>query len=187
VATGFVAGVVLVPGPLAGQPAATPAPADDAELARLYQEDQADRSPKAGAPIDWEKVSPRDRARESRVKELYAADRLRTGADYYHAAMVLQHAGTPEDYLLAHEFCVAALAQGEARAKWLAAATEDRYLMTINRPQRFATQFRSDGPDKPMRLYQVDPAVTDGLRRALDVPPLANAKAREAKMNEKKD
>jgi hypothetical protein len=101
--------------------------------------------------------------------------------------MILQHAGTPDDYLLAHELCVVALGHGEARAKWLAAATEDRFLMNINRPQRFATQFRSEGPDGPMRLYRVDSAVTDGLRKALGVSPLAEAKAREAKLNEKKD
>jgi hypothetical protein len=99
--------------------------------------------------------------------------------------MVLQHAPKPEDYLLAHELCVVAVSHGEARAKWLAAATEDRFLMNINRPQRFATQYRSEGPDGPLKLYTVDPAVTDGLRKALGVPTLAEAKKREAKLNEK--
>ena len=46
--------------------------------------------------------SPRDRARQARVKELYATNQLKTGIDYYHAAMVLQHGEVPEDFLLAH-------------------------------------------------------------------------------------
>jgi hypothetical protein len=159
-----------------------PAP-DNAELARLYEEDQADRMPSGGQPIDWRVVGPRDRQRESRVKALYASGTLRTGRDYYRSAMVLQHASKPEDYLLAHEFCVVALAKGEKSARWLAAATEDRYLMNLKFPQRFGTQYSSTGPNQPMRLYGVAPGVTDVLRRELDVPTLDEARRREAEMN----
>ncbi len=159
---------------------------DNEELARLYKEDQADRTPPAGKEIDWHTVSERDHAREARVKELYRANQLKTGADYYHVAMILQHAPAPEDYLLAHELCVVAISKGEERAKWLAAASEDRFLMNIGRPQRFGTQFRSDGPNAPFRLYKVDESVTDELRRELKVPSLAESKKREAMLNEKK-
>lgn len=153
---------------------------DNEELIRLYKEDQADRAPRQS--IDWKVVGPRDQARLKRVEELYAQGRLHTGADYYNAAMVLQHGSAPEDFLLAHEFCVVAISKGEMRAKWLAAASEDRFLMNIGRPQRFGTQYRSDGQG-PIRLYEVGPSVTDGLRRALNVPSLAEAKAREAEFN----
>ncbi|MEK6407374.1 MAG: hypothetical protein AABN34_10450 [Acidobacteriota bacterium] len=159
---------------------------DKEELARLFREDQADRTSKDGKPIDWKAVDARDKTREKRVKELYANNQLRTGADYYHVAMVLQHASAPEDYLLAHELCVVAISKGDERAKWLAAASEDRFLMELGRPQRFATQFRSVG-NSPMRLYQTDQGVTDGLRMALNVPTLAQAKEREARMNSKKN
>ena len=86
--------------------------------------------------------------------------------------MVLQHAAAPEDCLLAHELCVTALIKGEERARWLAAASEDRYLMKIGRPQRFGTQYRSDGPGTPLKLYQMDSVsrVTDLLRGEFDVP-----------------
>ena len=159
---------------------------DNSELERLFQEDQADRTTKDGKPIDWKAVEPRDKAREKRVKELYSTNQLHTGADYYHVAMVLQHASAPEDYLLAHELCVVAISKGHEDAKWLAAASEDRFLMNIGRPQRFATQFRSVG-NSPMRLYETDQGVTDDLRRALNVPSLARAKEREAEMNSKKN
>ena len=131
--------------------------------------------------VDWSVVTPRDRAREKRVKELIDANALGTGADYYHAAMVLQHAPAPDDYLLAHDLCVVAVSKGEERAKWLAAASLDRFLMNIGRPQRFGTQFRSTDVAHPVTLVATDPSVSDSLRRALNVPPLAEAKEREAK------
>jgi hypothetical protein len=128
-------------------------------------------------------VLPRDREREARVKALYEAGEIRTGSDHYHAAMILQHGHEPEDFLLAHEFCVVALAKGEPRARWLAAATEDRFLMKIGRPQRFGTQYRSSGPDDPVKLHEVGPGVTDGLRMELGVPTLEEARRREAEMD----
>jgi hypothetical protein len=161
------------------------ASSDNQELAKMYEDDQGDRAPAAaGKPIDWNVVGPRDRQREARVKALYESGALRTGKDYYRCAMVLQHASQPDDYLLAHELCVVALAKGEKSARWLAAATEDRFLMNLKRPQRFGTQYFSSGPDKPMRLHEVAPGVTDGLRHELGVPTLAEARRREAEMNE---
>jgi len=167
----------------ARQSSAQTATRDDEELLRLYQEDQSDRKPPAGKSIEWSVVAPRDHARLARVKELYSQNKLQTGGDYYHAAMVLQHAEAPEDYLLGHELCVVAISKGNSEAKWLAAASEDRFLMNIDRPQRFGTQFRTEGANTPFKLYKMDSGVTDELRRALNVPSLAEAKAREAKMN----
>jgi hypothetical protein len=194
---GFGVGVVLgvligrfvaggLGGPASAQPAgqAAPAPRDHAELAKLYDQDQADRRPQGGGPIDWSVVLPRDQAREARIKALYEAGELRTGKDFHRAAMILQHAPRPEDHLLAHEFCVVALAKGQRDARWLAAASEDRYLMSVGRPQRFGTQYRAARPDQPVRLHEVEPGVTDALRREMGVPSLAQARQREALMEE---
>jgi hypothetical protein len=169
----------------AAEPSKGSRPDDLDELARLYKEDQADRTPAPGKVIDWSVVLPRDRARLARVKELYTDGKLQTGPDYYRSAMVLQHGETPEDYLLAHELCVVAISRGDGRSKWLAAASEDRFLMNIGRPQRFGTQYNAEGPNAPYRLYKTDSGVTDQLRRAFDAPSLAEAKAREAEMNRK--
>jgi hypothetical protein len=159
---------------------------DNEELARLYAEDQADRKPKEGQDIDWNVVLPRDRKREARVKALYEKGELRTGKDYYHAAMVLQHAAKPEDFLLAHELCIVAVAKGEKTdALWLAAASEDRFLMHLDRPQRFGTQYRGGPKNEPIRLYKVGTGVTDALRKEFHAPTLAEAKAREALFNKK--
>jgi hypothetical protein len=160
--------------PAGADPPPAQPPADNEELLRIAREDQEDRAPGAGG-IDWRVVGPRDQARLKRTRELYAAGSLRTGADWMRAALVFQHSDRSEDYLLAHEMCLAALAQGETRAAWLAAATLDRFLRSIGRNQRFGTQFEPD-PGGRLAVAPVDDAVTDALRAAVDVPSLAEAR-----------
>lgn len=158
---------------------------DNQELARLMDEDQADRTPPAGKTIDWKTVAARDESRLKRVKEIYSQDQLRTGNDYFNPALVLQHSNTPEDYLLAHELCVVAISKRRG-IESLAAASEDRFLMSIGRRQRFGTQYRSDGPSQSYKLYKIESGVTDELRRIMMVPSLVEAKAREAEMNKER-
>jgi len=162
-----------VTSPGAAQTSSKVTPKDSAELLSLYEEDQSDRSPSDGKSIDWESVRTRDLMRLAVVKDLYSQNKLNTGRDYYHAAMILQHGGTPEDYLLAHELCIVATSKGSDDAKWLAAASEDRFLMSIGRPQRFGTQYTSKGANATQLIYWTEPGVTDELRRALDVRPMA--------------
>lgn len=165
---------------VAQEAAAPPAVVDNAELTRMFEQDQADRTP-GPKGIDWDSVAPRDEARLKRARELYATGALRTGADWLHAALIFQHSDEADDYLLAHEMCVAALALGEKRAKWLVAATEDRFLRAIGRPQRFGTQYVPDESGR-FQVAPTDERVTDGLRAAHGVPPLAAARERAAKI-----
>jgi hypothetical protein len=159
---------------------------DNEELKHLCAEDQSDRTPPQGKPIDWTVVSPRDKARLKRVKELYTQNLLQTANDYDCAATVLQHGDVPEDFLLAHEFWVVAISKGKNDRDTMAmvAASEDRYLMNIGRPQRFGTQLRSEG-NGPFQLYPIDAGVTDGLRHVMIGHSLAEIKARVAEMNKK--
>jgi len=158
----------------AAEPLTLPAAEVSEELARMFAEDQSDRTMPS---IDWDAVRPRDAARLGRVKQLYHGQALQTGMDFYHAAMILQHSSVAEDHLLAHELCVAAMSQGVEQAKWLAAASEDRFLMNIGRPQRFGTHYhRSSGNHS---LYETDPEMEDSLRRVFNVPPLWEAQADE--------
>jgi hypothetical protein len=150
----------------------------------MFQEDQDDRKPGIHG-IDWAIVKPRDDARLARVRELYSAGALHTGADWYHAAMILQHGNEADDFLLAHEMCVAAVVKGEASAAWLAAASEDRYLMKIGRKQRFGTQWEPGTEPGTFRLAPIDSQMTDELRQALGAPSLAEAKASETRFNKK--
>jgi hypothetical protein len=161
-------------------------PKDNPELKGLCVQDQSDRTPPEGKSIDWALVGPRDKARLTRVKELYMQNLLKTANDYDCAATVLQHGQVPEDFLLAHEFWVVAVSMGKNDRETLSmvAASEDRFLMNIGRPQRFGTQLRSVD-NGPIVLYPVDGGVTDELRRLMGGHSLAEIKARAAEMNKK--
>ena len=174
-------GVLLASASLLSAAAEVPTGASE-ELAKLYNDDQADRGFQPGQTTDWEAIGIRDEQRELKVKQLLAAGSLSSGTDYFHAAMVLQHATSPDDYLLAHDLCVIAISKGESKAKWLAAASMDRFLINIGRPQRFGTQFQSKRPFRPPMLVSVDPSFPDALRKELDVPTLEDAKKKEADM-----
>ncbi len=154
-----------------------------AELERLYNEDQADRAPDMGK-VDWSVVGKRDEERRKRVLEIVAQGGAKEAADYYHAAMVLQHGQSPEDFDRAHQWCVKAieLDPDYPGARWLAAASKDRYLMNLGKPQLYGTQFKRD-QNGPWYLWQVDPPITDEERAKWDVPPLARAKARVEALN----
>lgn len=164
---------------------ATAVTPDNEEVARLYREDQADRQSQDGKPIDWQVVGPRDESRRKRVVEMLNAGELKTGRDYFNAATIFQHGDRPADYLLCHELCVTAVfkaGHGEtaswiATAKWLAAASEDRFLLSIGRGQRFGTQFTSDGRNQPWHLDKIDPGVSDGMRKTWGVPTLNQTQA----------
>src|SRR6185369_13021089 len=92
----LLAAVTVVVAPVVrGQ---TSPPSDNAELARIAQEDQDDRKPGVHG-IDWAKVKPRDDARLARIRELYASGVLRTGGDWFRAALIFQHGSEADDYL----------------------------------------------------------------------------------------
>ena len=69
---------------------------------------------------------------------------------------------------------VSAMSLGNKAARWLSAATLDRYLLAVSQPQIYGTQFESS-PDKPGIWTQraIDPALlSDSMRSAACVVTL---------------
>jgi hypothetical protein len=128
-----LAALTLLPS-VCGQGNATPGPSGGptSALRRLYDEDQKDRTDEAG-----------DVRRRAEVRRLIRAGKAESGADYYYAAFIFQHGQKPRDYLFAHILAVTAVSKGFQGARWLSAATLDRYLHSIRQPQVFGTQFGS--------------------------------------------
>lgn len=155
---------------------------NNAELARIYKEDQADRSGDL-EKADWTAISARDKARQERVHQIVTEGGATTADDYFHAAMVFQHGDTDEEIAKAHELSLKAaeLDPEHPAARWLAAASKDRLLMRQGKPQLYGTQFRK--VDGKWVLHEVDPSVTDEERAKWDCPPLAEAKRRAEAMN----
>lgn len=138
------------------------------EIATMFEADQAARRNPQG--IDWAVLAPQDEARRRRARELLTAGLLQSGDDFYHAAFIFQHGSTPDDYLLAHSLAMVAVARGRADASWIGAATLDRYLQSIGRPQIFGTQYRTP-PGQETTQEPYDRAlVADAMRNALGVP-----------------
>ncbi len=90
---------------------------------------------------------------------LYHDDQLTHPQDLHHAALLLLHSDDPLELLLAHEFSAAALMGGVQQAGPVFARTLDKYLLSIGRPQRYATQ---EGP-------AADTPIMPLVRRVLDL------------------
>lgn len=148
-------------------------PRDSPGLASLYEQDQEDRR----GVVAWTaETDARDAARRRMVRALLAGGHVRTAADHYHAAMVLQHGDVPADFQLAHELATTAERMGSEPARWLAAATLDRWLLSQGRPQRYGTQFADRGG--VWYLLPMDTlAVTDAERRRAGTQTLDEIRA----------
>lgn len=153
------------------------------ELQALYEADQSDRRQQ---PIDWGVVAPRDAQRRARVLVLATQGHLKTADDHYHAAMVMQHGETPEDFERAMQWSRQAwrLDADHESARWLSAAAEDRWLHSQGKPQIWGTQFRRPGGEGPWTQEPFDrSARTDAERQAMGVPPMAQNQQRLERMN----
>lgn len=140
----------------------------NAEAASIFAADQAAR--RDPARIDWAVVAREDEGRRRRMRAMLDAGELQSADDFYHGAFIFQHGSTPDDYLLAHALAMVAVARGRADASWIAAATLDRYLQEIGRPQIFGTQFQTQpGGGATQEPYNAD-LVPDAIRNALGVP-----------------
>jgi hypothetical protein len=156
--------------------------ANNPELERIYQEDQAERAKGQKPGID---AAERDRERLKRVAALLDEGAARTADDFFHAAQVYNHGATAEDYLRAHELAVLATSKGNTQALFLSAASLDRFLRAIGRPQVFGTQYTRQGDLATMEPF--DRSMSDALRTAFGVPSLKEQEARLKNMHKRQD
>lgn len=146
----------------------------NAEMKSIFDADQKAReSAKTLTDEDWKIIGKQDDERRAQTKKLLGTGQLHTGKDFLEAAFVFQHGGLPEEYLLAHTLAVVSAAKGESGAAWLSAATLDRYLQSIGRPQIYGTQFRVKSKDSYTQEPYERGIVSDALRHQLGVPSMA--------------
>ncbi|HEX4857549.1 MAG TPA: hypothetical protein VFV17_00930 [Usitatibacteraceae bacterium] len=141
------------------------------EIASLYAADQAARRhhPPFGSEA-YLALRRDDATRRARARELLPKAGALPAITLFHAAMLFQHGDALEDLREAHEFAGKAAASGYRPARWLAAATLDRWLMLQGLPQKYGTQVVPDG--RRQRVWDTDPATSDADRLAWDVPPM---------------
>ena len=155
---------------------------ENAELANMFSEDQAirDEISKRGG---WTNVKDdkafltrwhtEDAARLDRTQRLLEAGALKSGLDFYRAAFIFQHGKRPEDYLKAHHLAVIAISKGYD-ARWISAATLDRYLQATDKKQIYGTQSRANEAGDYVREPVELGIVSDAERAELNVPALTD-------------
>lgn len=151
----------------------------------LYEMFKADQSERRG-DVDWEVVGRHDAERRTRALEMIEADELGARDDYIHAAFIFQHGADSTSYRLANELASKALAMDstDTRARWITAASRDRYLQSVGKPQIYGTQLRNVNGAWTLAPFDTT-AVTDAERKWWGVRSLEEARAWEARSNGK--
>jgi hypothetical protein len=153
---------------------------------KLYVEDQDDTKSIKDEASNAEYLK-HVKVRQQTLRSILAAGQVTSGDDFLEAAFIFQHGDTADDCLFAHILAMEAMARGKASARWMAAATLDRYLQFSKQPQVFGTQYIMD-PTHPVHATGApfpsgrtlepynDSLLSDSLRHDFCVPPLSQQK-----------
>ncbi len=161
-----------------------PPETDNLRVEELHNADQKDREKPYSSSKDVEALKLRDLARRTEVQELMGRGEINTQNDLYRAAVVFLHGAEPKDFLTAHRLAAIAAIQGHRGARWLVAASLDRFLMSVALPQIYGTQFERDdeGNRYQLRLPIDDASLLHFEKRFFGVPPVME---RLAQLNRK--
>jgi hypothetical protein len=127
-------------------------------VSRVHQLEIEDQSENPGNISAAEYYRHGD-ARRAEIRQLLAEGKIVSGEDFSDAALIFQHGQTPDDFLFAHVLALEGLMRGGSADKWIAAATLDRYLQSVNQPQVFGTQYPGNKATNNVPKPQVDPHV----------------------------
>ena len=145
------------------------------ELLEIVVADQWDRGMdmfsgrqvKAPESLDWQQISARDVERKKAVRSLLGSGEIKSGREFQFAALVFQHSADSADLHTAHILATTAVAKGNPHARWLAAASLDRLLWNLDRPQVFGTQFKQDAGTNKWTMDPYDrESIPDTVRAA---------------------
>lgn len=150
--------------------------AQNSLLHQLAKEDQDSRTGKTIERTDDERVKL--------VLELIGEGKVKTPQDDFDAALVLQHTGldfvgkklvskSADNYLLAHQLFISAYSGGIKDARFLIAASLDRYLSFTVGYQKYGTNRVFDQVTGKELLVPIDRKTSDSERAQYGVPALA--------------
>ena len=155
------------------------------ELNSLSEADKQEHidQPRANT-AEYKAMRARDMARRERVITIIEADEMHTAEDYYHAAHIMNHGDTADDARNARWLAFRSSELGYRPARWLAAASYDRWQMVQCKPQKYGTNYVYDGWGD--RLWDVPP-LAEQLRKAWEASqrrtPLSQNELREFEAN----
>ncbi len=161
-----------------------PPETDNLRLEEICSADQKDRERVYVSPQDVEALKGRDRERRGEVRDMIGQGAINTSIDLYRAAVLFLHGAEPKEFLCAHRLAVMAAINGHRQSRWLAAASLDRFLMSIGLAQTYGTQFEHNKEENryQLRLPIDDSAVLHFEKDFFNVPPVVE---RLAQLNNK--
>ena len=139
-------------------------------LLALFAADQAAR--RLPANVVPQDINVEDSQRRLNVLGFLHSSQALSARDFVYSAYIFQHGDCPEHFLFANKLAQLALNANDPEARWIYAATLDRYLMSLGKLQKFGTQYTLVGSE--LVLYPVDPATTDEERAQYNVPALSD-------------
>jgi hypothetical protein len=140
-----------------------------AELSRIHDEDQEDRSDFPWSETEIREVLERDEARRVAVAKIFAEGCLKSADDYLRASVVFQHGVVPDHYFQAYIWASRAFDSGRIEAGTMIGNGVDRYLMHLGQKQLFGGQAQmvTEGPEARSGcfcLWPVEPSFPDSIR-----------------------
>lgn len=151
-----------------------PPETDNLRLEEIFNADQKDREQVYATSAAVAELKTRDQERRKETYELMGRGEVNTANDLYRAAVLLLHGSEPKDFLAAHRLSTMASINAHRASRWLAAASLDRFLMSIGLPQTYGTQFERNEEENryQLRLPIDDSAVLHFEKRFFGVPPV---------------
>jgi len=146
------------------------------ELQELYDSDQKDQNDPTWTETNDVEFARRQKVRRDRVMEILQAGMLPEVRDWDHAAMLLQHGESADDYLLAHVLSLPPGIAAGPNARFMCAATLDRFLQSCGRAQIFTTQSGAADPSVYAPCEPFDDSMSEALRAVFELKPLPRAK-----------
>ncbi len=139
-------------------------------IAKIYKEDQLDR--KSTSPNNFGEIIKRDAIRKKITSRLLKNGEIKTGKEFYLAAIIFQHGQKLSDYRQAVKLARQAYERGYKKGRYLEALATDRLLVVSGKKQKFGTQFFQKNSRSKYILCPVDPKTTDADRKKYGLPPL---------------
>jgi tetratricopeptide (TPR) repeat protein len=151
------------------------------ELEKIYDEDQM-LSNERGLQNYW---FLEDSIREVRVYEMLKEDKIKTGKDFYHSAMIFYHSNDTLASSLAVAHIKKALELDSTIVnKWLLPATIDKYLVLRKKPQIYGTQYKKRTNGLKYERYEIDKSqITDKERKYYGIETIAEQEYGDHNMN----
>lgn len=152
----------------------------------LLQIQTLDRDETISTTISWDEHLRNGVKRRAETLQLLKENQFKTAYDYWRAAMIFQHGVTADDFRMAHSLAwIAFTLHPDEETRWLTAATWDRLLNSLGKPQWYGTQSIPSQDGKFWLLVDIDEeAISDEERLKFTNKKIQNltfAKPRNAK------